>query len=500
MVKLLQKNIKSGWDKLNLRPLKIMRKKIQIILVLNIGLCYFVFGQNFPIGTRNITWQDPARNNRNIPTVLYYPATSAGANAPVAMGTFPIVVIGHGFTMGADAYDTYGDTLAQAGYIVAVPTTETGFSPSHNNFGLDLAFLVAKLYAENSNAASPFYQRVQPNSCIMGHSMGAGCALLGAANNPNVTCTVTLALAETNPSAIGAAANVAVPSLVLSGSDDCVTPAATHQTPAYNALPGCKVFVSLTNGGHCGFADFNFNCNFGEMTCNPGGPSMSAATQRAITRALLRPWLDRYLKGNTAAGATFVQQFNTYVAANQVTGVIQCLALPLEWIRWSAERTEAGTRLRWTVAEPRHLAHFNVQKSHDGVTYERLTKVDMVPGRLDYTMLDEAPARPVCYYRMEAVTMDGNSVFSPILTVFGRETPQIEVFPIPFQGAIHLRTPHEEGRLRVTLTDAQGRVQGIWEDVEMGLSTLVIPDLPAGWYLLRVQSEQETWVRAVMKK
>lgn len=477
-----------------------MRKKIQIILALNIGLCYFVFGQNFPIGTRNITWQDPARNNRNIPTVLYYPATSAGANTPVAAGTFPIVVIGHGFTMGADAYDTYGDTLAQAGYIVALPTTETGFAPSHTNFGLDLAFLVDKLYAENNNAASPFYQHVQSNSCIMGHSMGAGCTMLGAANNSNVTCTVTLALAETNPSAISAAANVAVPSLVLSGSDDCVTPAATNQTPAYNALPGCKVFVSLTNGGHCGFADFNFNCNFGEMTCNPGGPSMPSATQRAITRALLRPWLDRYLKGNTAAGVTFVQQFNAYVAANQVTGVIQCLSLPLEWMSWSAEPTVDGTRLRWSVAEPRNLAHFNVQKSLNGFEYERLTSVNTIPDRLDYTTLDETPNRSVCYYRIEAMMTDGTSIFSPMLTVLGHETPYIEIFPIPFQGSINLRTPPEEGRLRVTLTDAQGRVQGIWEDVEMGLSTLVMPDLPAGWYLLRVQTEKGIWVRAVIKK
>jgi dienelactone hydrolase len=476
-----------------------MKKKIQITFGLIFGIFCCSFAQNFPIGTRNITWQDPARSNRNIATVLYYPATTAGANTPVASGAFPIVVIGHGFTMGADAYDTYGDTLARAGYIVALPTTEGGLAPNHSNFGLDLAFLVTKLYDEHSNAASPFYQHVQQNACIMGHSMGAGCTMLGAANNANVTCTVTLALAETNPSAISAAANVNIPSLVLSGSDDCVTPAATNQTPAYNALPGCKAFVSLTNGGHCGFADFNFNCNFGEMTCNLGGPSMPSATQRAITRALLRPWLDRYLKGDMAAGTTFQQRFNAYVTANQVTGVIQCLTLPLELLNWSAERTKTGVALRWTVAEPRDLVHFNVQKSLDGLEYKHLTSVDMEPERLDYTTLDEAPNKQVCYYRLEAVAMDGRGTFSPILKVLGVETPHLEVFPIPFQRTINLRTPHEEGRLRATLTDAQGRVRGVWEDVEMGSYTLTMPDLPTGWYVLRVQSERQIWVKYIVK-
>ena len=63
-----------------------------------------------------------AAPTRNITVLVRYPATSAGANKPVAAGTHPLVVVGHGAAgSGADSTNLH-NFLAADGYIVAGPS------------------------------------------------------------------------------------------------------------------------------------------------------------------------------------------------------------------------------------------------------------------------------------------------------------------------------------------------------------------------------------------
>lgn len=102
--------------------------------------------QPFQIGHRQITYQDPARGNRNIQTEIYYPAATAGNNVSVETGAFPVIVFGHGFAMAWDAYQNIWEDLVPQGYIIAFPRTEGSLipAPDHDAFGKDLAFLITK--------------------------------------------------------------------------------------------------------------------------------------------------------------------------------------------------------------------------------------------------------------------------------------------------------------------------------------------------------------------
>lgn len=268
--------------------------------------------QPFAIGSANITFVDPARGNRSIPCEVYYPATAGGANQPVAPGRHPVLSFGHGFVMGVSSYYNLRDAFVPQGYILVLPTTEGSISPSHANFGLDLAFVIGGMQARGADPASPFFGRVASTAAIMGHSMGGGAAFLGA-SSAMVTTVVTYAAAETSPSAIAAAGSLQKPALVLAGSQDCVTPPGSNQLPMYNAVPlACKAYVSITGGGHCNFANSNFNCSFGEVTCGGGG-SLGRPGQQAITHQYTLVWLNRYLKDDPQAGT----QFQALLAAGQ---------------------------------------------------------------------------------------------------------------------------------------------------------------------------------------
>lgn len=211
--------------------------------IILLGLLFFttlLSSQTFQTGTLTVTFNDPARTGgfgsgggpgRQIQTEIYYPATVAGSNVAVATGSFPVVVIGHGFVMDWNSYDNIYSELSKRGYIVALPRTEGGFSPSHSEFGLDLALVGNKVMLLNStNTLAPIFTgKVIPKLALAGHSMGGGSSFLAAKNNPSVTCLFNFAAAQTNPASSQAAKQVVVPTLIIGGQNDCVAPAATNQ-------------------------------------------------------------------------------------------------------------------------------------------------------------------------------------------------------------------------------------------------------------------------------
>jgi len=320
--------------------------------------------QAFQIGHMSTTYLDPARNNRQVPVELYYPATVAGEDVPVApppAGGFPPISFGHGFLMPYSDYAYIWESLVPAGYILALPRTEGGLFPSHGEFGKDLAFLVRQLHEESANPSSPFYQTVATASAVMGHSMGGGASFLAAAEDPTITALANLAAAETNPSAIGAAAQITAPGLLFAGSYDCVTPPGQHQIPMYQALASdCKTLVTITGASHCQFAEYDYLCNLGEGGCPT--PLITREQQHALTIQLLRPWLDFVLKEDGAAWAEFQGLLAgltgiTYLQDCAVDAVAEDLWVPLaRFARAIPNPLSRNTRVELEIARPGSVA------------------------------------------------------------------------------------------------------------------------------------------------
>lgn len=302
-----------------------MNKILFLFIYINLNL----FAQ-YQVGHTTITFNDPARTGgtgsgggpgRQIQTEIYYPATVAGENVAIINGQFPIITFGHGFAMAWSAYSNIWERYAAKGYILAFPRTEGGLipGPSHGDFGTDLSQVAEKMLALNNNASSIFNGKVAQKALIMGHSMGGGATMLAAANNPNIVGIVGLAPAETNPEATLAASNITVPALIFSGTADGVTPAAEHHTPIYNGLASsCKNFVYINGGGHCYYAQTNFNCDFGESTSSPN-ISIDRAQQQLLTYTILDPWLDYILNDNCEAYTTFQTALTSTTGTNSIS-------------------------------------------------------------------------------------------------------------------------------------------------------------------------------------
>lgn len=222
--------------------------KLALTMIL---LCTAVFAYAYGVGQLNRTYVDPARDNRQIPTTVYYPVERS-READMARTTFPLIVFGHGWILPVSTYSDIRDEFVSAGWIMAFPSTEGSLFPSHLDFALDMEFVRQSVLAESTLTGSELFGILDGFSVLMGHSMGGGASVL-AATNSTASAVVTFAAAETDPSAITAAEDVYAPSLTLAGSSDSITPPGQHQIPIYQNLSSSyKSLVSLNGVGHLG--------------------------------------------------------------------------------------------------------------------------------------------------------------------------------------------------------------------------------------------------------
>ena len=198
-------------------------------ILLALVACGSFLPAQWQIGQRTVTWTDPSRSNRSVPTLVWYPADAPGMDVPVAVGAFPLIAAGHGFTMPAATLASLAEALVPAGYIVAAPDTETGFIPfpNHEALARDLAFLAARFGQANTEPGSPFFGHVAGAAGVAGHSMGGGCAFM-AVHYQSLYGVAFQALAgldpattSTGPDSVTAAAALSLPTLVLANDHGC---------------------------------------------------------------------------------------------------------------------------------------------------------------------------------------------------------------------------------------------------------------------------------------
>jgi pimeloyl-ACP methyl ester carboxylesterase len=216
----------------------------------------------FAIGEQDVTFTNNQLASPNVDVRIWYPATSAGTNTPVATGQFAILALGHGFNLNYLDYTQICGHLASWGYIVLSPDVQNGFNVDHLEFARELAACLDYMLAEGANATSDFFQKTDTMTGVLGHSMGGGASGLVPSVYPSIDAVSGLAAAETNPSAIAALANYNGPFQTISGSADNTAPESSNQQLMYNASPGSKQWVSITGGAHCKFTDGNTVCDF----------------------------------------------------------------------------------------------------------------------------------------------------------------------------------------------------------------------------------------------
>ena len=273
-----------------------------------------LFSQQYQIGRMEAGFTDHDREDRVVKALILYPADSAGTDVPLALRVgkgFPVIVFGHGYMMPVKYYRNIWECTVPEGFVFVLPKSASGLFPSHMEFGTDLAFILDEMIRLDGDTSSIFHGKLQSYGCLMGHSMGGGSAVLGARKTEAARTLLVLSPLDTRPSSAEAARELSVPSLVIAGSDDWITPPENHQQPIYESLQsGQKTYIMIKGATHCQMAGKYRLCNFAEKSIDLE-PGIPREKQHRILERYMLPWLKFHLYGDTASGRRFDQQLES---------------------------------------------------------------------------------------------------------------------------------------------------------------------------------------------
>ena len=176
-----------------------------------------------------------------------------------------------------------------------------------------------------------------------------------------------------------------------------------------------------------------------------------------------------------------------------VTFTIGAQPLPVELVAFAAEAQGQAARLNWTTASEKNSARFEVERSTDGRSFDRIGEVaaqGSSTAAVAYSYLDREAARVagLVYYRLRQVDQDGTFTYSSVRNVAFRQlVPVFELYPNPAQVATTLdltRVP--AGSFQVTVVDALGRTVRQLDVAGGATRNLDLSDLATGSYLVRL--------------
>ena len=273
-----------------------------------------VNAQSYNIGHSYVVLTDQLRGGRKVPVDIYYPVGPRNDDLNVGKQNetrFPVVCFAHGYLMSPKAYSNIQEMLVPEGIIMLFPRTCKGLFPSHHRYAEDIAFVLNETKRLSNDPSSVLYEITGTKRCLMGHSMGGG-ALFRAANMvSDLTAVAALSPLNMSPSTTQASSLVEVPTLFITGSNDCITSVAKHHQPIYDSSASFdKTSIVITGGNHCQMGSENTICKLGEKLkgCKAG---ISRDEQHIILGRYLIPWLRFHLKGEVNAGTLFNSTLST---------------------------------------------------------------------------------------------------------------------------------------------------------------------------------------------
>jgi dienelactone hydrolase len=205
----------------------------------------------------------------DVPAGYAFPGTR---DAPLADGSFPLVLFSHGYSGIRQQSSFLTSHLASWGMVVAAPEHASRdlehvlAGTASGDGAASVADLLGTLDLMTTVTGGPtgttgdrFAGHVDiARVGLVGHSAG-GWTVVTAAADPRVAGYVSLASGAPRD---GAPYPVK-PSLFMAGAIDGVVPVGTVTRPAFDGAPAPSWFVELAATGHNGFDDF---CTFGNGT------------------------------------------------------------------------------------------------------------------------------------------------------------------------------------------------------------------------------------------
>lgn len=160
---------------------------------------------------------------------------------------------------------------------------------------------------------------------------------------------------------------------------------------------------------------------------------------------------------------TYATSSSVFTSGNTVTtgNFGTYIALPVKFSGFSVARQNSDVLVQWSTAEEVNALSFEVERSTDGNTWNRIANVPAKGNSsslTNYTYSDKNVTAAVAYYRIKQVDIDGKSIYTAIqsvkATAAGAEVKVAAIsnrlvvqFPSQVKGAVEVRVVSLAGQV-----------------------------------------------------
>ena len=190
--------------------------------------------------------------------------------------------------------------------------------------------------------------------------------------------------------------------------------------------------------------------------------------------------------------------------AATVTSCVVKIPLPVELTRFAATVAAGRVELRWATASEKNNAYFAIERSANGVNFDRIAVVNgqgNSSSPTEYHVTDSQPLPDLSYYRLRQVDADGSATFSPVASVtLPAGSISFTLTPNPTSGQVLMDLATWATRPgTVEVLTIAGQVVLAKPLVGGSVYSLDVRDLTAGVYFLRVRTAGQQSVRRLLK-
>ena len=217
-----------------------------------------------------------------------------------------------------------------------------------------------------------------------------------------------------------------------------------------------------------------------------------------------------YLSGGsrTATGlaeSVTLQPGEYYVYVNRADATTKVIALPLQLVSFTANRTVNNISLVWNTENEVNVKQFIVERSLNGMEFLPLGSVSATnKDRAIYTYNDRdaisIAGKEKLFYRLQMIDNDGKISYSNIVAVYPiKNSAGLSVYPNPVHGhQLNVRVVNPFQTMQIKIMDASGRVYKMINKNGMntrGQFTINVTDLANGVYVLKAEANNETYIK-----
>jgi hypothetical protein len=138
-----------------------------------------------------------------------------------------------------------------------------------------------------------------------------------------------------------------------------------------------------------------------------------------------------------------------------VSGVV-----PLNLLSFDAFKNKNTVSLKWKTTNEINTSHFDIERSSNGVSFEKIGKIQAlnISGINDYLYEDLQPLKGINFYRLKQVDIDGRFTYSNINKVlFETFKDDLHIYPNPATQYVQFDFAGKQKTILVNIFDALGR-------------------------------------------